>query len=251
MLAEDDGDEDGKAVRRPVWRYAPIVLILAGLAIAYALGLHEHLSLDALGASRQALRDIVAAHPVAAPAVFVALYALAVVLCFPAPSLLALVGGFLFGWLAGAIYAVIAASGGATLLFLSARSAFGGALRARAGSAAARMAAGFERDAFGYLLVLRIAPFMPFILVTIVPALLNVRLRTFIAATMIGVLPGAFTYAWLGAGIDSVLTAARAAGRQVRVADLVTTEITIAFALLALAAAGATVLKRALAARAG
>ena len=63
--------------------------------------------------------------------------------------------------------------------------------------------------------MLRIAPFIPFFVVNIAPALFNVRLKTFVAATLLGILPGAFAYAWLGQGLDSVLIAAKAAGRDV------------------------------------
>ena len=44
----------------------------------------------------------------------------------------------------------------------------------------AKLAAGFESNAFSYLLVLRIAPFFPFFVVNIAPALFNVRLKTFV-----------------------------------------------------------------------
>ena len=46
----------------------------------------------------------------------------------------------------------------------------------------------------------------------------------------IGILPGALAYSWLGQGLDSVLLAAKAAGRDASIHDLVTPEITIAFA---------------------
>lgn len=237
-------EEDAAAPPRTAWRFAPLAIIGAGLATAYAMGWQDYLSLEFLGDSRQALRSFVAANPVLAPAGFVACYALAVAISFPAPSLLAIFSGFLFGWLAGGLYAVIAATAGATALFLAARTAFGGFLRDRAGGRAAKLAQDFEKDAFGYLLVLRIAPFIPFVLVNIAPAFFNVRLRTFLAATLIGILPGAFSYAWLGQGLDSVLAAAGRAGRDIAVSDLVTPEITIAFVALALVAALSLIVRR-------
>ena len=233
----NDQRAGGGPAGRRIWRFAPIAIVGAGLALGYAAGLDEYFSIDYLGQKRQALKAFVAANPVRAPLAWVTIYAIAVAFSFPAASLLAVFSGFLFGWLAGGLYAVVAATAGATALFLAARSAFGGFLKARAGGAAARLASGFDENAFGYLLVLRIAPFVPFFLVNIAPAFFDVRLRTFFAATLIGVLPGAFAYAWLGQGLDSVLVAANAAGRDATLADLVTVEITIAFAALALVAA--------------
>ena len=54
---------------------------------------------------------------------------------------------------------------------------------------------------------LRLAPFVPFFVVNIAPALCGVRPRVFVAATAIGILPGALAYSWLGQGLDSVLAA--------------------------------------------
>ncbi len=135
-------------------------------------------------------------------------------LSFPAASVLTIFAGFLFGWLPGAGLAVVGATTGASILFLAARTAFGGFLRDRAGGLAARFSKGFEKDAFAYLLVLRLAPFVPFFVVNIAPALCGVRPKVFVAATVIGILPGALAYSWLGQGLDSVLLAAKAAGRR-------------------------------------
>ena len=66
----------------------------------------------------------------------------------------------------------------------------------------------------------------------------------------IGILPGALAYSWLGQGLDSVLLAAKAAGRRASVHDLVTPEITIAFAGLALVALLAAIVRRYVASRA-
>ncbi len=151
--------------------------------------------------------------------------------------MLTIFGGFLFGWLVGGAAVALGATAGATTLFLAARSAFGDFLRKRVGGVAARFADGFEKNAFSYLLVLRLAPVFPFFVVNIVPALFNVKLRTYVGATFLGILPGTFAYAYLGQGVDSVLLAARRAGHEASVSDLVTPEITIAFAALAFVAA--------------
>lgn len=246
----EEKDAPAASSGRKTWRFAPLVVILAGLAFAYAMGWQNYLSLDFLGESRQALKRFVEDNPVLAPAGFVLCYAVAVAFSFPAASILTIFSGFLFGWLAGGLYAIVAATAGAIVLFLAARSAFGGFLREKAGGFAAKLADGFERDAFGYLLVLRLAPFIPFLVVNIAPALFAVRLKTYFAATLIGVMPGAFAYAWLGQGVDSVLVAARSAGREVAVSDLVTPEITTAFVALALVAALSLIVRRAWGARA-
>ena len=66
------------------------------------------------------------------------------------------------------------------------------------------MAAGFQENALGYLLVLRLIPIVPFFLVNIVPAFLGVTLRTYAFATVVGIIPGAFVFASVGAGLGSI-----------------------------------------------
>ncbi len=230
--------------RRGAWRFLPIALIAAGLAAASALGWTQALSLASLADSRDMLQALVAAHPLAAPLGYVAVYAAAVAFSFPAASVLTIIGGFLFGWALGAALAVVAATVGATALFAAARTAFGEGLKERLSGLSAKLAEGFEQDAFAFLLVLRLAPFIPFVAVNIAPALFHVRLKTFVAATAIGIVPGAIAYSWLGEGLGSVLAAAAAAGRDVKLKDLVTPEITVAFALLSLVALVAAIVKR-------
>lgn len=217
-------------------RFVPLLLIAACLAAGYTLGWQDYLTLDYLAASRLALKETVAANPVTAPLAFMGLYALIVALSVPAASILTIFAGFLFGWLLGGILVAAAATAGATVLFLAARTAFGDFLRERAGGRVLKLAEGFEKDAFGYLLALRLAPVFPFFIVNIAPAFFHVRLRTYLAATFLGILPGTFAYAYLGRSIDAVLTEAHRAGRPVGLADLISRQITVAFLLLALIA---------------
>lgn len=235
----DKTDRTGtaRAGNRRLWRFLPAAVLVAGLAIGYAMGWHRYLSLDFLAMSGDALKARAEANPVSAPLVFFLVYVFAVAFSFPAASVLTVFGGFLFGWLEAGVLVAFAATAGATVLFLAARSAFGNVLRERVGGRAAGLAEGFEQDAFGYLLVLRLAPVFPFFVVNIAPALFKVRLRTYVAATFIGILPGTFAFSWLGQGVDSVLTAARSAGQEAQLRDLVTPQITLAFVLLALVAA--------------
>ncbi|GAB4352615.1 MAG: TVP38/TMEM64 family protein [Oricola sp.] len=236
----------GDAVKRTsaVRRFAPIAVIAAGLAFAYLMGWQRYLSLGFLAGSREMLLGFVDANYALSVAGFAAVYVLAVAFSVPAASILTIFGGFLFGWLVGGLVVAFAATLGATIVFIAARSAFGDVLRGRVGARVRRLAEGFEEDAFSYLLVLRLAPVFPFFVMNIAPALFHVPLRTYVAATFLGILPGTFAYAWLGEGVDSVLAAARAAGAEVRASDLVTPQITVAFVALAVVAAIPPVLKR-------
>lgn len=235
------GDEPTGA---SLWRFVPVALIAAGLVAGYAFGLQDYLTLGFLAEQRDALKAIVAERYALSLAAFVVVYVLAVAFSFPAASVLTIFGGFLFGWAVGGAAVAVGATIGASLIFLATRSAFGGFLRARVGGFVQRLADGFREDAFGYLLVIRLAPVFPFFVVNIAAALFDISLGRFVAATFVGILPGTFAYAYLGQGVDSVLVAARDAGRTVSLSDLVTTEITLAFLALAAVAAIPTIVSR-------
>ncbi|WP_296097899.1 VTT domain-containing protein [uncultured Agrobacterium sp.] len=175
---------------------------------------------------------------------FVGAYILAVAFSFPAASVLTIFGGFLFGWLLGGALVAVGATIGASILFLATRSAFGSFLRQRVDGVVKKLADGFRKNAFSYLFVIRLAPVFPFFVVNIAAALFDISLGRFVAATFLGILPGTFAYAYLGQGVDSVLVAAQAAGREAQISDLVTREITIAFFTLAVVALIPTVVKQ-------
>lgn len=229
--------DPARGARPALLRYLPLAVIVALLALGYAFGLQDRVSLAALGERRDELRAYVDANFGSSLATYLAIYTLAAAVAFPAQAVLSVIGGFLFGWLVGGASILIGATVGASILFLATRSAFGGFLRRRGEGVAARTAQGFRENAVGYLLALRLAPVVPFFLVTIAAALFDIRLRSFVLATFVGILPAVFAYAWLGQGLDSVLAAAREMGREPKVADLVTPEITIAFCALAAVAA--------------
>jgi len=111
----------------------------------------------------------------------------------------------------GGAAALVGATTGAICIFLIAKSAIGEYFVARAGPLALKLAQGFRADAFSYLLFLRLVPIFPFWVINLVAALCGVRFATFAAATALGIIPPTFTFAFLGAGLDSVITAQQAA----------------------------------------
>lgn len=188
-------------------RFLPLLVILAGLVLFFALGLDRHLSWDTLRQNRQALLDSVALHPARTAALFVLLYAVLTALSVPGASFFTVGGGFLFGPLAGGALAVVAATLGATGIFLAARTALGDFLRRRIGPAMARAEAGFRQNALSYMLFLRLMPVFPFWMVNLAAAFLAVPLRVFVFGTAVGIIPGTFVYASVGNGLGAVLDA--------------------------------------------
>jgi uncharacterized membrane protein YdjX (TVP38/TMEM64 family) len=188
-------------------RFVPIVLIVLAMVAVFATGVHRHISLETLVKHRMAIDAFIGAHGVAAIAAYMAIYIVVVALSIPGSLLLTITGGVLFGIVIGGIATVISATIGATIVFLVAKSACGENLMRRAGPLACKLVDGFKADAFNYLLFLRLVPAFPFFLVNLVPALVGVRLPTFVAATFIGIIPAVFAFTFLGSGLDSVIAA--------------------------------------------
>ena len=244
-VATPSTTEAANAPPKAAWkRFAPVAVIVAALGLGYALGLDRYFSLEYLAEARESLQATVANNLVVSSLAFVGIYAAATAVAFPAASVLTVVSGFLFGWLLGGALTAVAATLGASVLFLAASTAFGDTLRQKAGPKVRALAEGFEENAFSYLFALRLAPIFPFFVINIAPALFGVSLRTYVAATFLGILPGTFAYAYLGEGLDSVLAAAAASGTTPSVADLVTTEITVAFLALGAVALIPTIVKK-------
>lgn len=191
----------------PMRRLVPLAVLVLAVVLVFAFGLDEYISFAALREHRMELLDFVQRYAILAPALYVLLYAVVVALSIPGGAVLTIAGGFLFGAVFGATLVIVGATIGATIIFLIARTALGEALRAKAGPRIRRMEEGFRRDAFNYLLVLRLIPIFPFWLINIVPAFLGVRLKTYVVATFLGIIPGSLVYASVGNGLGAVFEA--------------------------------------------
>lgn len=191
-------------------RLWPVALVVAGLAALYVLGAGDYISLDYIVREHEALAALVADHLLLSALLYFVIYAVAVAVSFPGASLITIAGGFLFGVWLGTTLAVVAATIGATALFLAARTSFGAFLREKVAHLAGRFARGFEDNAFSYLFLLRLVPIVPFWLVNIVPTLFHTPLRTYVIATALGIIPGTLAYSLLGAGLNGTIAALEA-----------------------------------------
>ena len=192
-------------------RLWPLALLIAGGVLVLAMGWQRYLSLENLAENRDVLRAFIDANMLLAILAFIAVYAVIVALSLPGGAVLTLAGGLLFGWLLGGIASVIGATLGAIVVFLVARSALSDFLAARAGPWLDRFRQGFQKDAFNYLLFLRLVPIFPFWLVNLAPGLLGVSFTTYLVTTILGIIPGTFAYSLAGNGLDSVIEAQQAA----------------------------------------
>jgi uncharacterized membrane protein YdjX (TVP38/TMEM64 family) len=189
---------------------ALLLLALLCGGVAAWIWIEPHVGWAMLARHQGALRQFVAAHPIAAPLMYVLTYVLTAAMSVPEATLLTITGGLLFGPVFGAMLTMIGATTGASILLVVARTALGDVLTRRGGRLVATAQAELRRDGFAILLALRLVPLFPFWVLNLAAAAAGMRLSAFVPATALGIAPGCFILSSIGAGVGDVVAAGRA-----------------------------------------
>ena len=186
--------------------------IIALVAITGAFFLKDVFSFEALRDNREALLAWRDNNIVIASLVFIGVYICVTAFSLPGALVMTLTGGFLFGIFPGALYNVLGASIGATLIFLAAKTSLGDMLRAKLHSdnkesVLEKMEKEIQSNEISYLFLTRLVPAIPFFVANLAPAFLGVSLRNFVLTTFFGIIPGSLVYTSVGAGLGDVFAA--------------------------------------------
>jgi len=140
------------------------------------------------------------AHPSWAWPAYVVSYVLATVLVLPG-SVLTLAAGFVFGLPLGVALTSIASVTGATCAFLIGRYVARGWVEQRIATnkTFAALDAATRHEGFVIVFLARLSPAFPFNVLNYGLALTAVRLRDYVLASWLGMLPGTVLYVYLGA----------------------------------------------------
>lgn len=184
------------------------IAIVAGFACAIVAFLYfdlgRFLSLSALKENRDHLLVFTEANYAAAVGMFILAYITVTGLSLPGAVILTLAGGFLFGSLWGTLFVNIGATTGATLAFLTARYLLRDWVEQKFGAWVEPLQRGFAKNAFSYLMTLRLIPLFPFFVVNLVSGLTRMDVGSYAAATAIGIIPGSFVYAYAGRQLGTI-----------------------------------------------
>lgn len=192
--------------QRGLGRRLPLILI-ALVAVLGAVLLRDQLSFEALRDNRAALLAFRDAHFGLTVAGFVLAYVAIVAFSLPGATVATLTGGFLFGVFPGTLFNVVAATLGATLIFLAARWGLGERLAARLDAAEGRVRRikqGIDENQWSMLFLIRLVPAVPFFAANLIPALVGVPTGRFVVTTFFGIIPGGLVYTSVGAGLGEV-----------------------------------------------
>jgi len=206
MKPDDDMDRADATPGARLARHLPLAVILCVAVVGTAV-LGDVVSFDTLREHREALLAWRDSHLAGMAASFVALYVIIVAFSLPGAAVASVTGGFLFGLALGTAFNVFSASLGAAAIFLAARWGLGQALVARieaSDGTLKRIRRGLREHEINVLLLMRLVPAVPFFMANLLPALVGVRFFNFAWTTVVGIIPGALVFTWIGVGLGEV-----------------------------------------------
>ena len=192
------------AGRSSAGKLAIAIVIVCAILASFYFDLGRVLSLDALKQNRDQLLAFTEANYAGAVALFVLCYIAVTALSLPGAAIMTLAGGFLFGSIFGTLFVNLGATTGATLAFLAARYVLRDWVEAKFGKRIGPVQEGFGKNAFSYLMTLRLIPLFPFFVVNLVSGLTRMSIGSYVAATALGIIPGSFVYAYAGRQLGTI-----------------------------------------------
>lgn len=215
-------------------KLAVALLFASAIGGFFYFDLGQYLSLDSLKANRDSLLTFTDRHYEASVAIFILSYCLFVTASLPGAVFFTLAGGLLFGSLLGTLYVNLGATSGATLAFLASRYLLRDWIEAKFGGWVGPFQEGFSKNAFSYLMTIRLIPIAPFFIINVLSGLTKVHLRTYVTATALGIIPGSFVYAYAGRQLGTINS----------LKEIASPNVLIAFTLLGLLALVPTVYQK-------
>lgn len=189
-----------------VLRFLPMITIFT-VAVIGAFTLRDYLTFDTLRNNREALLAFRAGNFWTMATIFVGIYILIVAFSLPGAAVASVTGGFLFGLGFGTAFNVVAATIGASVIFMAARLGLGEALTRKleaSQGAIKKLKNGLRENEISVLFLLRLVPVVPFFVANLLPALVGVKFRNFLWTTALGIIPGALVFTWIGVGLGEV-----------------------------------------------
>ncbi len=186
-----------------------LILLFIGLCslIVWHFHLRTYLSVEGFKHYRDTLAVYQKAHPYLFIFFYISLYVFIITCCIPGTIIFDLLAGFIFGCFLGTLLVVGSYLTGSIINFVIVRYFFRNALEHKFGK--------FKRFIYGSgkyglllnLISLRLIAVIPFWVLNIIAALLNIRMHTFILSTFIGIIPMSIIYVLIGEGVHDSISA--------------------------------------------
>lgn len=188
------------------FKFGLIGLFALTLLLFFLLGGHEYLRFDAIKESRETLIGYKDEHFAFTLIAAIVIYLVSAAFSLPIASILSLLAGLLFGRWLGAAVIVIGGTLGATLLLIAARYVFTDFFKRRKRTIGRLQALneGFCRNGLLYVAFLRVVPVLPFWLVNLGAAFTQIPLPSYMAGTVLGMVPISFVWAQMGEKLETI-----------------------------------------------
>ncbi len=121
-------------------------------------------------------------------------------------SPVALLGGFILGKWVGTIVVVLGMSIGATFLYIFGNYFLKDFVRQKFLNKFQNLEIKFKKSEFIYLLIYRFCGGIPWQLSCILPTLFNVKVKNFLFATLLGIIPQIFLVVSIGSGLEKIIS---------------------------------------------
>ncbi len=175
-------------------KLALLLVLAAAVAAFFALDLGRFFGLAYVKGAQVQFAALYAERPGLVLGAYALVYVVVFALALPVGAVMTLIGGALFGAVAGTIVVSFASSIGALLSFLAARFLLADGVRARFGQRLAEVDKGVARDGAFYLFTLRLIPAIPPAAINLLFGLTRMRAWTFYWVSQVGMLAGTLVY---------------------------------------------------------
>ena len=143
--------------------------------------------------------------------ILLSLFSLVIIILWVFPFLgfgspVALLGGFILGKWIGTIVVVLGMSIGSTFLYIFGNYFLKDFVREKFLNKFQNLETKFKKSEFIYLLIYRFCGGIPWQLSCILPTLFNVKVKNFLFATLLGIIPQIFLVVSIGNGLEKIIT---------------------------------------------
>lgn len=186
-------------------KWSPLILLAVLFLIFFYFDFDQFLSLDHIKSYQLIAQRWSVDHYLITVSLYLLIFILLIACGIPCGTVLTLLGGFLFGNIA-ILYAILGTTGGGLVLYFAVRTSLGARIANKSSGWIKQMESSFQENAFNYLLTLRLMPVFPCWLSNISAGLLNVPLKTFLTATIIGITPATIIYVLAARSLDKLVS---------------------------------------------
>ena len=181
----------------------PITLVF-GIFIFYFFSFDTQFSFEFIVKKIFKFKEFTSNNLLVSYAIFSISYIIVVAFSIPIASSLTILGGMIFGWYAFFII-IFSATIGSVVVFIAAKTIANHFFKKKTYPFLKKLDKGFKKNDLLYLISLRLIPLIPFWVVNVIPAIFDMKIKSYILGTFLGIIPGTFTYVWLSISFSTIL----------------------------------------------